>query len=666
MAPVKLPGVMAFYCIDTHGELNPFLSHEWLLTNGMGAFASSSVVGCNMRRYHGLLCAAVKPPVGRIMALNRIGELVYLDGRADFLELSVNHFGQSIHPRGDRFLRQFELGQTAKWTFEVEGVRIVKELLLCWQKNLVGIRYHVEAPDNRTVELQLLPFVSLRDFHALQRKPDRHIFQVRADGWEMDIQRDEHRLHLRADAGQFAQREDWWFGHKYPIETDRGLDDTEDLFSPGLLTHKITGSGSITLWAGVGPLAELPIWDDELARHLAPTGRMTGPSSPATIPAEPQMQTDPSQAIQRLLRAAGDFVVDRSQPDGSLGTTIIAGYPWFADWGRDTMISLPGLLLVPGRFEEAGRVLRLFAQYVSKGMIPNRFDDYTNEPSYNTVDASLWFIHACFEYRRMSGDEAMFNSHLLPACHAVVDGYRHGTRYNIGMDEKDGLMVAGDASTQLTWMDAKCDGVVFTPRHGKAVEINALWYNALRLLGENELADKTQQGFLNAFWLNPFRGLYDVVTGDHRDDAIRPNQIFAASLPHSPLNPDQRRSVVEVVRRELLTPYGLRTLARQDPKYIRHYGGGPMERDRAYHNGLVWPWLIGHFLDAYLHTHDDTPDAIRQARVWLQPLVDHMNQGCIGQISECFEAEEPHRPVAAPAQAWSVAEVLRLAVKLGM
>lgn len=652
---------MSLYSIETHGELHPFLNSEWLLTNGIGGFASSSVVGCNTRRYHGLLCAATLPPVGRIMMLNRIGELLYLNGRKDqFAELSINQFGNSLHPRGERFLRKFQLGRSARWEYEVEGVHIVKELQFLWKQNAIGLRYQIQPQAKQNVELHLLPFVSMRDFHALRRSAGLQ-YDVTCDVWQMSIAQGSNKLHLRTDSGRFERRSDWWYGQTYTVETERGQDDAEDLYVPGVLIHDFSKSSTVTMWAGVdGP--NLYDWDQELARRPETMGRKWVAGSSVNNSAD----TSSSTTIRRLSRAAADFVVERKRPDGSPGTTIIAGYPWFADWGRDTMISLPGLLLTTGRFAEAADVLSLFGQYVSDGMIPNRFDDYTSEPSYNTVDASLWFIHACFEYRRLSGDAAKFESAMLPACRAIIEGHKKGTRFNIHMDGDDGLLFSGDEHTQLTWMDAKCNGIAFTPRHGKAVEINALWYNALRLVGEDKLADRVQQSFVKAFWLSPFRGLYDVVNGGHRDGAIRPNQIFAASLPHSPLSNDQQSAVVEVVRRELLTPYGLRTLAKSEPGYSARYTGPQMQRDRAYHNGTVWPWLIGPFLEAYLKTHANSSNAIRQARVWLQPLIDHMNQGCIGQIAEIFEADEPHRSVGCPAQAWSVAEVLRLALMLEM
>jgi predicted glycogen debranching enzyme len=391
----------------------------------------------------------------------------------------------------------------------------------------------------------------------------------------------------------------------------------------------------------------------------------------ATAEASPAVTEDLSPVLKGLFRAAADFIVLRNRPDGKAGTTILAGYPWFADWGRDTMISLPGLLLTTGRFTEACQVLSVFAQYVSEGMIPNRFDDYTNEPSYNTVDASLWFVHACYAYLAYSNDRKTFEQALLPACREIVRGYKQGTRYHIKMDEADGLITQGDATTQLTWMDAKMGQTVFTPRQGKAVEINALWHHALRLLGEDALADKVGESFRKAFYVSPFRGLADVVSGGpgnyQRDNSVRPNQIYAVSLAHSPLTAEQQSAVVEVVRRELLTPYGLRTLARGDGRYKAKYTGNQWLRDGAYHNGTVWPWLIGGFLEAYLKVNAFSDGAVRQVREWLEPLIGHMaDRGCIGQLPEIFDADEPHRPVGTPAQAWSVAEVLRVAAMVGL
>ena len=639
---------MFTYTHNTHGELHPYLNFEWILTNGRGAFASSSVVGCNRRRYHGLLCAAANPPVGRMIALSRVGEIVHLDGKADFHELSINQFNQSFHPRGDRLLREFRLGESAQWEYEIDGVKLTRTLLLYRDRNAIALRYHVECAPGRKILLRLLPFVAMRDFHSLCHK-DQANFQASADARHASVTGGGHTLHLTADQGEFQPCQEWWFSHTYALETERGQDDQEDLFVPAHLLVNLNGPGGFTLFAGFDDDANgLPDFDDELAARAIPGDK-----------------PDMSPTMQRLVRAANDFVVRRKTPTGDEAATVIAGYPWFADWGRDTMISLPGLLLCTGRHAEAAETLRLFARYVSEGMIPNHFDDYTSQPSYNTVDASLWFIHACFEYLRYTKDQGLFDKELRPACEAIVTGYTKGTRFGIHMDT-EGLIDSGDPSTQLTWMDAKCDGVAFTPRHGKAVEINALWYNALMLLGHTEQAAQTRESFVRRFWINPFRGLFDVVHDSHVDTAIRPNQILAVSLPFSPLSLEQQSAVVETVRRDLLTPYGLRTLSRGDTNYHGHYTGDRMSRDRAYHNGTVWAWLIGPFLEAYLKVHGNSADAQRQVRVWLQPLLDHMNQSCVGQISEIFEGDEPHRPVGCPAQAWSVAEVLRIGQMVGL
>jgi predicted glycogen debranching enzyme len=655
---------MSLFTIETNGQLEPHIKQEWLLTNGLGGFASSTVVGCNTRRYHGLLCAATLPPVGRIMALNRLGEILTLDGNSDrLLELSINQFANRFHPRGDRYLRRFDLDDTARWEFDVEGVRIVKELQFLWLQNVAVVRYTIEPDRKRAVQFSVLPFVSLRDFHALRHAGGTNFDSTSTDR-QVKVADGQHAVHMAGDAGVFQASPAWWYGHFYEIERERGQDDTEDLFNPGRFVLEGDGAMQLTLWAAMKPM-DKPDWDAELKkRRDAIVAASTDPEN--VSPSRAVVSLSNSPVVKKLVRAANDFVVYRKTPDGRDGTTIIAGYPWFADWGRDTMISLPGLLLTTGRFHQAREVLSVFASYVSEGMIPNVFDDYSSEPHYNTVDASLWFIHAAFEYLRLSGDSHTFETILYPACRAILDGYRKGTRYQIKMDESDGLITQGDPNTQLTWMDAKCDGIAFTPRQGKPVEINALWHHALVLMGDKDLAAKVRESFGRTFWISPFRGLYDVVDGPRRDASIRPNQIFAVSLPNSPLTADQQSAVVEVVRRELLTPVGLRTLARSDPRYHGHYYGVQRNRDEAYHNGAVWPWLIGGFLDAYLRVNNDSPAARTQAAKWLDPLIAQMNTNCIGQIHEICEGDEPHRPVGCFAQAWSVAEVLRLAVRLGM
>lgn len=654
---------MPAYRFETYGELQPWLGREWLLTNGTGTFASSTLVGCNTRRYHGLLVAATEPPVGRVLALSRVAESVALDDHVSPIELSINHFNQFLIPRGDRYLRQFELEHTAKFTFDADGATVTKEVLLVWGKPIVGVRYRIDPGPHKRAELRLMPFVALRDFHGTLKKGDVQ-FDLRAGDRSVAVGRQALRLNLVADVGTFAQRPDWWYDHTFPIETERGLDDREDLFSPGVFSVVADGGpASITLWAGVCHASSVP-GEGAACENLS---ALDFDAELARIAAQDWANGAPTHNQQRLFRAAGQFVAKRNRPDGSQGATILAGYPWFADWGRDSMISLPGLLLATHRFKEAGQVLGVFAAHVSEGMIPNYFHDYSNEPTYNTVDASLWFIHSAFAYLKATKDQDLFQSLLMPACEEIIEGYQRGTRFNIKMDPADGLIGAGDPSSQLTWMDAKMGDEVFTPRHGKAVEINALWYNALCLVGDGALAARVKESFERTFWISPFRGLADVVNERGRDEAVRPNQIFAVSLPHSPLNADQQRSVVEVVRRELLTPLGLRTLETGHAKYAGKLSGGPYQRDRAYHNGTIWPWLIGPFLDAYLRVNGRSQASKDQARDWLKPLIGHLKgDACIGSISECADADPPHRPAGACAQAWSVAEVLRLAQELEM
>ncbi|HET6248700.1 MAG TPA: amylo-alpha-1,6-glucosidase [Tepidisphaeraceae bacterium] len=666
---------MALFSIETHGQLHPHLAQEWLLTNGLGGFSSSSVVGCNTRRYHGLLCAALMPPVGRFLTLSHLGEALTLDGDPNFLfELSVNQFEQAFHPHGWLYLRKFELDDTARWEYDVEGVRISKEVQLLWRQNVVGIRYTLQSRRPRKVKLALSPFMAMRDFHGLQ-KSGATTFSQSSEERGVSVTAYTNTATLRADAGTFQSQPNWWYNNYYNIESDRGADATEDLYSPGsfILESADGAKTSITLWVTTDASGRYD-WNTELLRRqtafaAAHAVQISPPAAGRPVLASASQ----SPAIKALTRAANDFIVFRKMPSGEQGSTVIAGYPWFADWGRDTMISIPGLFLVTGRFEQAKQVLSVFAQYCSEGMIPNRFDDYTNDPSYNTVDASLWFIHAAFEYLRYSNDKATFDKILRPACQSILEGYRKGTRYNIKMDDADGLITQGDANTQLTWMDAKCNGVAFTPRQGKAVEINAMWYHALVLMGEKQAAARVAESFRNAFWLDEHRGLADVVDGSPgpggypvRDASLRPNQIFAVSLPNSPLNEDQQRAVVDVVRRELLTPVGLRSLNRGDGRYSPWYSGTQFQRDGRYHNGIVWAWLIGGYLSAFLRVSRNSPEAIDHARGWLQPLIDQMHTNCIGQVAEIYEAEVPHRMVGCPAQAWSVAETLRLAVELGM
>ncbi len=645
---------------------------EWLLTNGLGGFAAGTTDGINTRKYHGLLVAATLPPVGRIMTFSRFVENLVLDDRR--IDFSAGIFGEDVVGQGQKFQRDFELGDGfVRWVFDIEGVRVERRVLVCHEVNASGVRYTVTRPGDHkgNVTLGLWPMLALRDFHGVRRRHDGPAPEIDAvEDRAVFIRSGDLAVRIEADGGRFRQAPDWWYGQTYPQETARAMDDREDHFTPGPFEVECSSEvTTIALWIHLDHDEGGFIWEQELERRQVALGATASCGGEAVLrAAAPPRPLTPAQ--RKLARAAADFVVHRHRPDGGLGTTVIAGYPWFADWGRDTFICVPGLFLAMGRIEEAGQVLATFADHVSQGMVPNRFDDYTNEPEYNTVDASLWFIHAAHAFRDAGGDGRVFSDRLLPACREIIDGYTRGTRFRIGVDESDGLVTAGDETTQLTWMDARRDGVVFTPRHGKAVEINALWYNALMLLGEERRAQQVRESFRARFIaIDPERlfeqGLHDVIGPDKPDRSVRPNQIFAVSLPHSPLDHEEQYVVVEVVRRKLLTPYGLRTLSADDPRYQPRFAGPMFERDRAYHNGTVWPWLIGPFLDAWLKVHHRSDAAVEQACHWLGPLLEHLERdACLNSISEVFDAEPPHRPGACFAQAWSVAEVLRLVIEL--
>ncbi|MCL2329668.1 MAG: glycogen debranching protein, partial [Phycisphaerae bacterium] len=381
--------------------------------------------------------------------------------------------------------------------------------------------------------------------------------------------------------------------------------------------------------------------------------------------------SSPKEIERRLFDAARAFVVARSRDDGSSLPTILAGYPWFGDWGRDIFVSLPGLLLETHRYAEARHVLEIFASAEKDGLIPNRFSDFGDGRDYNAADTSLWFIHAADAYCQASSNDAAWAKVFAPVCERIIGAYARGTQFNIRCDI-DGLITCGDANTQLTWMDAKCNGIVFTPRHGKPVEINALWYHDLCLMarrmenidarraaGYRDMAERARAAFLPTFWNEKAGCLYDVVRDNWRDLAIRPNQILAVSLPDSPLDAKYQRAVLDMVQRELLTPYGLRSLSPQHPSFTGHYRGTPFERDSVYHQGTVWAWLMGPYVEAYLRVHQFSNDAKRKMRDTLMPLVRHFDEAGLGYVSEIFDGNAPHKPRGCIAQAWSVAELIR-------
>lgn len=677
--PVKL--VRMAYTVDINPDdpksVEAALRTEWLLTNGLGGFAMGTLLGVNTRRYHGLLIVAAKPPVGRIVALHSmIDRCTIGEHTIDFAtqQFTDDHGQPLLHPEGFRWLTNVvvEPPHRITWTYRVHQATLRRRLSLDAGRHAARVEYEIDnAPPG--VQVSIRPLMPLRDFHALDHEGQGHAILTSATADEAIVQRDGVRVKL---AGRTMRGDpQWWRGFAYQVDRERGQDWREDLWSPGVYegeaaTH-VSASATITC----------ELLDAPTPRQTAVTkAKENGVASAPT----------PMSSSQRAIAvAAKAFVVARDSAKDGWSASIIAGYPWFGDWGRDTMIVLPGLMLCTGRMDEARAALQCFARHLRNGLIPNLFDDYGGAAHYNTVDASLWFVHAVHALTKADGPQPV-SPELVRACRAIVNAYRKGTDFNIHMDA-DGLIVAGDESTQLTWMDAARDGVVFTPRCGKAVEINALWHNALIAFSEltddaserNELimlARQVAASFRSAFWWEQRQCLHDCLAPMKRDEAsvnrapsaasfaaddrLRPNQIFAASLPFSPLNDVQQRAVVKIVGERLLTPFGLRTLDRDDPKYKPRYEGSLFERDAAYHQGTVWPWLIGPYCEALLRVEKFSDEAKQRVRGILQPLLDEMSNAaggrCLGQIAEVYDAEPPQRPSGCPAQAWSVAEVLRV------
>ena len=629
---------------------------EWLETNGTGGFAMGTVSGANTRRYHGLLVASLRPPVDRLVLLSRLDEVV--EGEAE-VALSTTQYPGALHPTGYRHLLEFRLDPFPTWVWDVGGAHVEKQVFLVQGEQTVVVRYR----STRARRLRIAPFLAFRDYHSLTHANpalDGRVREERAGGALVLHVRPYAplpELHLHASAGaSFVPDGVWYYAAQYIEEQERGLDFSEDLWKMGTITVDVGPAAPAFVVASIAGRR----FDETVVEKLAAAER------------ERRRPRGDDTFRARLELAADQFCVRRA--DGK--PTIIAGYPWFTDWGRDTMIALPGLLLARGRIEEAREVLRGFCAHLDRGLIPNRFPDRTDEQlEYNTVDATLWLFQAVFAWLKAGGSASFVRDEFLPIGKQILRWHREGTHHGIGVDRRDGLLTQGEPGVQLTWMDAKVGDRVITPRHGKAVEINALYYNALRLMGLwthafgdadyaatcARQADVLASSFERTFW-NPSRGaLYDVIGPDGTPDpAIRPNQIFAVALPFALLDVERQRSVVRIVEQELLTPYGLRTLSRDDPAYVAHYGGGPLERDSAYHQGTVWPWLLGPFARAVLTAYGRTAETVARCRDLLRPLEAHLSDALLGSISEVFDAEPPFRAGGCPAQAWSVAELLRL------
>ncbi len=647
---------------DTCGDLDAALRREWLETNGLGGFASSTIVGLNTRRYHGLLVATLRPPVERFVLLSKLEETLFIDGQP--FELSANRYPGTVHPQGFRYLKQFRLDPFPTFIYEVEGVEIEKTVFMVHGENSTVVQYELKKNNHperqKNLILEVRPLIAFRDYHSTTHENGAINPAVEEGSGLATVTPYQGlpSLHLAHNAVELRKTGDWYRNFEYDVERERGLDFGEDLFNPFVLRFDMRSrrQGSVIASTGQHDVAQVAQYRQaEITRRR--DAEMVSPIDDGFV--------------RNLVAASDQYIVSRGEQK-----TVIAGYHWFSDWGRDTMIALPGLTLPTGKYEVARSILRTFAKHVDQGMLPNRFPDAGETPEYNTVDATLWFFEAARAYLAYTGDLNFVREELYPVFSDIISWHARGTRYGIKVDAS-GLLSSGEPGVQLTWMDAKVGDWVVTPRRGKPVEIQALWYNTLCIMEDlarkfgdeagqkryRNMATVASWSFNRLFWNENAGCLYDVTNGAPPDPSIRPNQIFAVSLTHSMLPAERARSVVEKVKEHLLTPYGLRSLAPSDPQYRGRYTGGPTDRDGAYHQGTVWPWLMGAFITAYVKVNEGNEAARRQASEWLAPLGDHLADGGLGHISEILDGDAPQRPAGCMAQAWSVAEVLRTLVE---
>ncbi len=635
---------------------------EWLETNGLGGWSGSSLSGCNTRRYHGLLMASVRPPTERMLMVSKLDETIIMNGNS--YDLGTNNYGNAISPEGLQWLRSFKRGSFPEWTYEVPGVRIRKTITMVSNENTTIIHYEILRADG-PFTFQLLPLIAARGYHELQHAYN-NIF------WDVDFKNGLFHnqpfegapdIFISVPGSSFHAVNKWYYNFNYLQEKYRGLDFQEDLFNHGYFNLELKDGDSLDIMISTeDPTGKNPrtLFENEMHRKISLSGTTKG------------------KLLQELVQAADQFIVKRTVPGASNTKppialkTIIAGYHWFTDWGRDTMISIPGLCLQTGRYEDAKKIIAVFAKSVSMGMLPNRFIDNNSPPEYNNADGTLWYFNAVYQYLQITNDADFILKEILPVLNDIIDWHFKGTRFNIHVDA-DGLLYAGEKGQQLTWMDARVGDWVVTPRMGKPVEIEGLWYNALKifetllllnkepLIAEDILAkaERAKKSFSEKFWYAEGGYLYDNIDELGKPDpSLRPNQLLTISLPFPLLEGEQAKSVLSIVRSKLFTPVGLRSLSPDNPAYKGSYGGSQLQRDAVYHQGTVWSWLLGPYIDAGFRTLGN--DFRKEAIQIMDKLTLHLGDACIGSVSEIFDGDEPHHPRGCVAQAWGVAEILRV------
>jgi predicted glycogen debranching enzyme len=639
---------------------------EWLVTNGIGGFASGTIATGTTRRYHGLLIAALQPPAGRTQLVAALDETVRYAGSA--YALATHRWGSgAVDPQGFLSLERFRLeGAVPVWTYALADALLEKRIWMVQGENTTFIHYAL-ARASSPLEIDLKALVNYRDFHSLTRAGDWHMKIVPTHDGVMILPFDGATpFYLRSAQASCEPQHEWFRDCYLPREMERGLDDHEDYLFAALFQAKLKAGESLTIVMTTEATTPL---DGETSRAQ----RIDHESAllKAWQAQNEKSTTNAPGWLRQLVLAADQFIVKRTLPEEPDGHSVIAGYHWFGDWGRDTMIALPGLALVTGRADVSKQILLAFAGFVDGGMLPNNFPDAGGKPEYNTVDAALWYFEAVRQYFAATQDNATLLK-LYPVLGGMIDAHLAGTRYNIHVDSSDGLLYAGGPGVQLTWMDAKVGDWVVTPRTGKPVEINALWINALETMAQlarllNKSADSYERFSAQAkssfqkFWNAERNCCFDVIDvpgsakSSRKDAALRPNQILAVSLPVSPLNKDQQKSVVDICAQRLVTCYGLRSLAEGEPGYQGHYGGDQRTRDGAYHQGTVWGWLLGPYALAHFRVYADRAAALR----YLEPLGSNIGAYGLGTLAEIFEGDPPHNPRGCIAQAWTVGEMIR-------
>ena len=625
---------------------------EYLETNGLGGWSGSSITGAHTRRYHGLFVAAINPPTDRMVLLSKLDETI-IAGENRF-ELSCNLYdGDVLHPNGNQYLESFSKDFFPEWIYNAGAVQLKKTICMIRDENTVVIKYEVERAAT-SFTLELLPLIAARGYHELgHASPRMHwdadfkngIFHNQPDGV--------NNVYISVPGSTYQHTPRWFNNFKYSVEQYRGLDYTEDLFNHGTFCVQLEKGDELNIIIST---------ENPEGRDANDLIKQEYKRRKKLLKGQPDDET-----LRQLILAADQFIVKRNEDL----KTVIAGYHWFTDWGRDTMISLPGLTLSTGRFDDAKKILAAFAQSVTMGMLPNRFQE-KEPPEYNNVDGTLWYFIAVYKYLQASGDKKFVLEEILPVLKEIIDWHFKGTRYNIHVDE-DGLLYAGEAGQQLTWMDARIGTWVVTPRMGKPVEIQALWYNVLKIFAEllrlnkqkkeaeaiETSAAKGKESFDKLFWYAEGNYLYDVIDENGKPNAeLRPNQLFAISLPFALIEGKKAEAVLKVVEEKLYTPVGLRSLPMEDVHYVHYYGGDQWHRDSSYHEGTVWSWLLGAYVDALMKVRREKSEV----KNVIEKFKYHLNEECIGQVSEIFDADAPHHPRGCVAQAWGVAEVLRVMV----